>query len=89
MAAKVNPPSVSQSYELYHQELLAWKEITDLDNKKQGVAITLTLPEDDERQIREKVFDQLSLADLKNKDGLTKLLEFLDKHLLHKKSGKV
>ena len=32
-------------------------------------------------QIREKVFDQLSLTDLKDKDGLTKLLEFLDKHL--------
>ena len=29
----------------------------------------------------ERMFDQLSLTDLKDKDGLTKLLEFLDKHL--------
>ena len=59
MAAKINPPtfSKSNSYELYKQELLAWKEITDLDKRKQGVAIALTLPEDDEMQIREKVFE--------------------------------
>ena len=36
MATKINPPifNKSKSYELYKQELLAWSEITDLDNKK-------------------------------------------------------
>ena len=48
---------------------------------QQGVATPLTLPEDDEMQIREKVFDQFRLTDLKDEEGLTKRLEFLDKHL--------
>ena len=83
MATKINPPifSKSKSYELYKQELLAWSEITDLDKKKRGVAIALTLPEDDESKIREKVFDQIKLDDLKKDTGFDTLLEFLDKHL--------
>jgi hypothetical protein len=36
---------------------LAWSEITDLDKKKRGVAIALTLPKDDESKIREKVLE--------------------------------
>ena len=83
MATKINPPifSKSKSYELYKQELLAWSEITDLDNKKRGVAIAFTLPENDESKIQEKVFDQIKLADLKKDTGFNTLLEFLDKHL--------
>ena len=83
MATKINPPifSKSKSYELYKQELLAWSEIKDLDKKKRGVAIALTLPENDESKIREKVFDQIKLDDLKKDTGFNTLLEFLDKHL--------
>lgn len=83
MATKINPPKYSQSksYELYKQELLAWKEITELEKKKRGVAIALTLPEDDDSKIREKVFDQIKLEDLKKETGLETLIEFLDKHL--------
>ncbi|CAC5381858.1 unnamed protein product [Mytilus coruscus] len=66
---------------LDEQELLAWKEITDLDKKKQGVVIALSLPEDDESKIREKEFDQISLDDLKKDTGLTTLITFMDKHL--------
>ena len=84
MSTKINPPNYNaklKSYELYKQELLAWKEITDLDKKKQGVVIALSLPEDDESKIREKVFDQISLDDLKEDTGLTTLITFMDKHL--------
>lgn len=41
----------------------------------------MSLPENDESQIREKVFDQLNLEDLKKETGLKTLIEFLDKHL--------
>ena len=34
------------------------------------MAIALSLPEDDKTQIREKVFEQISLDDLKKEDGL-------------------
>lgn len=83
MATKIIPPvySKSKSYERYKQELLAWREITDLSKVKQGIAIALSLPEDDPTGIREKVFDQLSLASLKLTSGLETLIKFLDKHL--------
>lgn len=60
---------------------MAWKEITELSKNKQGIAIALSLPEDDESQIREKVFDQISINDLKSEDGLSVLIGFLDQHL--------
>jgi hypothetical protein len=85
MSTKINPPSYGpkvKTYELYKQELLAWKEVTELDKKKQGVAIALSLPENDESRIRKKkAFDQLDLEDLKKETGLNILIEFLDKHL--------
>ena len=62
MATKINPPvfkSKSKSYELYRQELLAWSEITELAKEKKGIAVALTLPEEDETKIREKVFEQI------------------------------
>ncbi|CAC5412668.1 unnamed protein product [Mytilus coruscus] len=71
----------SKSYELYKQELIAWSEITDLDKKKGGISVAFTLPEDDESKIREKVFDQIDLEDLKNDTGFTTLVEFLGKQL--------
>ena len=48
---------------------------------KQGVAIAVSLPEDDKSQIREKVFEQISLDDLKKDDGLNTLITFLDSQL--------
>ena len=83
MTTRINPPKFlkSKNYERYRQELTAWREITDLSKDKQGIAIALSLPEEDESQIREKVFDQIPVDDLKSDDGLTVLLNFLDKHL--------
>ena len=83
MTTKINPPvfGKGKNYERFKQELLAWREITDLSKEKQGIAVALTLPENDETQIREKVFDQLRLDELKNYDGLNVLINFLDQHL--------
>jgi len=82
MSMKIKTPEYKSGYyERYRLELEAWREITDLEKKKQGIAIALTLPEDDESGIREKVFDELSIADLKADDGLDKLLTFMDKKL--------
>ena len=82
MVKRIDPPSLrTKGYELYRQELLAWREVTDLRKDKQGVAIALSLPEDDKTQIREKVFEQISLDDLKKEGGLDTLITFLDSHL--------
>ena len=55
MTTWINPPSFNKekSYERFRQELIAWKEITDLDKTKQGIAIALSLPEDRDSQIRD------------------------------------
>ena len=79
---RIDPPSLrTKAYELYRKELLAWREVTDPGKDKQGVATALPLPEDDKTQIREKVFEQISLDDLKKEDGLDTLITFLDSHL--------
>ena len=83
MTIIINPPAFNKtkSYERYKQELLAWKEVTDLSSRKQAIAVALSLPEDDETQIRDKVFDQFPLEELKKENGLSLLVTFFDKHL--------
>ena len=85
MALSINPPCfTSKSYERYPLDLLAWCEVTDISIFKHGIVIALSLQEDDENQIREKVFIQISLDDLKKGDGPDKLIKFLDTHLKKK-----
>ena len=83
MTIIINPPAFNKtkSYERYKQELLAWKEVTDLSSRKQAIAVALSLPEEDETRIRDKVFDQLPLEELKKENGLSLLVTFFDKHL--------
>ena len=83
MTTRINPPSLGKgkTYEHFKQEVLAWREITDLAKTKQRIAIALSLTEDDECKITDKVFDQISLEDLKSEDGLDRLIGFLDKYL--------
>ena len=78
MTNRTNPPIFNKrnNYERFRQEFTSWKEITDLSKDKQGIAIALSLPEDDESQIRKQVFDQIPVNDLKSDDGVTVLLNF-------------
>jgi phosphoglycolate phosphatase-like HAD superfamily hydrolase len=80
MTTRINPPVLGKgkNYERFKQELMAWREITDISKEKQGIAVALTLPENDESQIHEKVFDQLHLDELKSHDRLNVLIHFLD-----------
>ena len=61
MSLTVNPPTLTKAktYERFRQETFAWTKITDLGKEKQAIAIALSLPEEGETMIREKVFDQL------------------------------
>ncbi|CAC5411356.1 unnamed protein product [Mytilus coruscus] len=53
--------------------------LTDLDKKKMGIAIALSLPEEGINSIQDKVFSNLSLEALNADDGIDKLIEFMDK----------
>lgn len=50
VTTNISLPTYKQknSYELYKQVLLAWSEVIDLAEKRQGVVIDQSLPEDDE-----------------------------------------
>ena len=63
-------------------KLECWREVTDLGKKKQGPVIALSLPDEHESKIKDKVFNQISLEDLSKENGLETLVTFMDKHLL-------
>ena len=56
-----------------------WHEINDLPYTKQGTAIALSLPPESSSNIRDKVFEQLTITDLKAENGFETLLAFLDR----------
>ena len=45
--------------------VLAWHVVTDFSRDKQGVAIALSLPDDNKNKIQEKVFSQIGLDEFK------------------------
>ena len=78
----INPPGLaSKSYELYKQELLAWREVTEVCRSKQGIVIALTLPNEEPFRVRENVLNDLSLDELKRENGLDTLIQYLDVNL--------
>ena len=57
MAMKIKTPEYKNGYyERYRIELEAWREITELETEKQGIAIALALPEDNKSGIQGKSF---------------------------------
>ena len=74
--------SEGKSYDLYKQELSAWREITDLNKSKQALAVALSLPESDKlNNLKSQLFDKHSIDDLKKDEGLDTVIAFLDSHL--------
>ena len=84
MASSVNykvPPVFTElkPYSRWVDEVRAWEALTDLDKKKRGIAIALSLPEEGKASIRDKVFNQLTVAELNDDEGVNKLITFMDK----------
>ena len=47
--------------------------MTELGKEKQALAVTLSLPEDDKRKIKEKVFGKMKLDGLNSENGTSRL----------------
>ena len=81
----VTPPDLNdcKTYEIYKRELQAWKSVTDLAAAKQGNIVVLSLPNKSKfgNDLRERVFDNISAAELAGDTGLAKVIKFLDKEL--------
>ena len=80
--SKTNIPvpkfSAEKPYERYKTELNVWSEASDTDKNKHGLLVALSLPEEDESQIRDKVFSEIKMDDLKGAEGFKKLIEYFD-----------
>ena len=55
---KLNPPSFVSNEKMYERvrwktEIKAWELVTDLPKAKRGIAIALSLPDNDRSKIRE------------------------------------
>ena len=79
-STKLDVPSFSSEkpYERYKFELQAWSATTSTEKAKQGLTVALSLPEDDATNIRDKVFSELDLEELKKDTGLTTLIAYFD-----------
>lgn len=66
-----------KSYDRWKQELEAWQLVTRVEKKKQAVTVTLAFPEGSE--VRDKVFAEMKIADLAMDNGVSVLLQHLDK----------
>lgn len=69
------------NYECYYVKLKTWQEITDIPKEKQGIAKALSLPEQTECSIHEKVFNKLSITELKAEEGSKIFVAFFDDKL--------
>ena len=82
MTIEIDPSRFTlQNFERYKLELQAWSEVTSISKAKQGAYIALSLPEDDQYQIKEKNFSGLSFEDFTKEDSLNILIKFLDGYL--------
>lgn len=82
MSAYKNPPEFNSSgkpYERYIEEVKAWELVTDLHKDKKGLALALSLPEHDPSGIRDKVFNEVKLENIKGENGVKTLITFMDK----------
>ena len=52
--------------------------VNNVPKAKRGIAIALSLPANDSSEIREQVFEEISIDDLRKETGLKALLDFMD-----------
>lgn len=79
MSLKVAPPafkSGEKSFERWRTEVELWEAITDLPAEKRGIAVALSIPENE--LIRQQVMEEMEKADLSKADGLEALLNFME-----------
>ena len=74
-----NPPVLEniEDYEQWKEDVLIWKEVTDMGKKKQALAVHLTL-----KGRAKEVANRVPTEDKKKDDGLETLLAKLDEAFL-------
>ena len=81
ISMKLNPPSFvsnEKTHELWKTEIKAWELVTDVPKARRGIAVALSLPDNDSSKIREQVFKEISIDDLGKETGIKTLPDFVD-----------
>ena len=69
--------SNEKTYEWWKTEIKAWEFVTDVPRATRGIAIALSLPDNDSSKMRAS-FDEISIGDLGKEPGIKSLLDFMD-----------
>ena len=69
-----------KSYGQYYKELKGWDKITSVKEENRGMVIALSLPDTGYKNIKEKVFSEISTDDLSKAGSFKTVTDFLDKH---------
>ena len=77
------PPDLAEcgTFKDYKMQVEAWQEVVDIDVKKRGIVLALSLPEEKTKfgkAIKSSVFKSCSLDTMKKETGVKSVLEALD-----------
>ena len=84
---KINMPILGKDkpYDRYKFELQLWKSITTMSDNKIAPMIALSLPDDHESKIKDKVFEKMTIEQLSAATGYKNLITLMDSVLLKDK----
>ena len=68
-----------ENIQMYIDELLMWQFVTDVDKKKQGPLVWMSLPKDEPSNIKQFINDSIGIDNLSKDDGIDKLIEAMKK----------
>ena len=64
---------------MYLDELTMWTIVTEVEKKKQGPLVWMSLPKNEPSNIKQFINDSIGVADLNKDDGIDKLIEAMKK----------
>ena len=68
-----------ENIQMYIDELTMWALVTEVDKKKQGPLVWMSLPKNDPSNIKQFINDSIGVADLNKDDGIDKLIQAMKK----------
>ena len=68
-----------ENIQMYLDELAMWTIVTEVEKKKQGPLVWMSLPKNEPSNIKQFINDSIGVADLNKDDGIDKLIEAMKK----------
>ena len=68
-----------ENIQMYIDELMMWQFVSEVEKKKQGPLVWMSLPKNDPSNIKQSISDSIGIADLSKDDGMDKLITAMKK----------